>query len=69
MHIQHYHIDLNIHVNDQITFHDFFGISALEKKFNKHQIISLNEEDKAYTIFSSIPNKKMFYLRKKKKKC
>ena len=50
-----------------ITFHDFFGIPPLEKKFNKHHFINLNEEDKAYIIFSSIPNQKMFSLRRKKK--
>ena len=49
-----------------ITFNDFFGITSLEKKINNKQI-DYFEENKAYTIFNSIPNKKMFYLRKKKK--
>ena len=49
-----------------ITFNDFFGIPSLEKRTNSIQI-DYFEENKAYTIFNSIQNKMMFYLRKKKK--
>ena len=51
-----------------ITFNNFFGINTLEKKNTKEEQINLlYEETKAISIFSTIPNEKMFYLRKKKK--
>ncbi len=51
-----------------ITFNNFFGIGSLEKKnIKEDQINLLYEEAKAISIFSSIPNEKMFHLRKKKK--
>ncbi len=51
-----------------VTFNNFFGINTLEKKNTKEdQINLLYEETKAISIFSSIPNEKMLYLRKKKK--
>ena len=49
-----------------ITFSDFFGIPPLEKKIIRERNKFYLDEDKANTIFDTIPNKEMFYLRKKK---
>jgi len=52
-----------------VSFSTFFGILPLESKNNKeHHVSSLLERDKANSIFATIPNEKMFKLRKKKKK-
>jgi hypothetical protein len=52
----------------EISFSNFFGIQNLEKKnIKENQPNFFSEEDKAHTIFSTIPNEKMFRLRKKKK--
>ena len=52
----------------EISFSNFFGIQNLEKKnIKENQPNIFSEEDKAHTIFSTIPNEKMFRLRKKKK--
>ena len=51
-----------------VTFSTFFGLLPLEKKSNKeNQVNYLFEKDKAKSIFTTIPNEKMFILRKKKK--
>ena len=52
-----------------VTFNEFFGIPPLEKKINNENIkYSLSIDNKAHSIFSSISNEKIFYLRAIKEK-
>ncbi len=64
---KHFFFDIKRIKQLSITFNDFFGIPPLGKKNNKEPFNFLFEEDKAHSIFNTIPNEKMFYLRKKKK--
>ncbi len=47
-----------------ISFHEFFGIPPLNRKYDKdHLKQSLTVENRAYSVFLTIPNEKIFYLR------
>ncbi len=51
-----------------IPFNEFFGIKSLEKINEKDKKYPLSNINKAYSIFSTIPNEKMFHLRKTQNK-
>ena len=51
-----------------IKFHEFFGITPLEQKSENKKKKSIYFVNKAHSIFLTVPNDKIFYLRKIKDK-
>ena len=65
---EHFFFDIKRIKQLNIKFNDFFGINSLEKKTENEKKNKYSFDNKAYSIFSTIPNDKIFYLRKIKDK-